>query len=188
MKFSSPCGNVTPGLERNRDGENSSFVTHGTFPLPHSWLSSCDKIKIPHSRLRRLWGIFISSRLLSHSWGSGNVPFVTHEEFSFPIFVAAPLIWEKPIPISLQTGSSSFPHWRGTLTSKIAMREIPDPKSTMGEWYNIKSFPVFKKTGKLFPCFFCYIGTFLYYEGNYFPVFEGKSLPVFLLYRNISLL
>ena len=68
------------------------------------------------------------------------------------------------------------------------MREIPDPKSTMGEWYNIKSFPVLKKTGKLFPCFFCYIGTFLYYEGNYFPVFEGKSLPVFLLYRNISLL
>ena len=82
----------------------------------------------------------------------------------------------------------TFPHWRGTLTSKIAMREIPDPKSTMGEWYNIKSFPVFKKTGKLFPCFFCYIVTFLYYEGNYFPVFEGKSLPVFLLYRNISLL
>ena len=88
----------------------------------------------------------------------------------------------------LRKEQKSFPHWRGTLTSKIAMREIPDPKSTMGEWYNIKSFPVFKKTGKLFPCFFCYIGTFLYYEGNYFPVFEGKSLPVFLLYRNISLL
>ena len=90
--------------------------------------------------------------------------------------------------LCLKREQKSFPHWRGTLTSKIAMREIPDPKSTMGEWYNIKSFPVFKKTGKLFPCFFCYIGTFLYYEGNYFPVFEGKSLPVFLLYRNISLL
>ena len=72
MKFSSPCGNVTPGLERNRDGENSSLVTHGTFPIPHSWLSSCGKIKIPHLRLRRSWGIFISSRLLSHSWGIGK--------------------------------------------------------------------------------------------------------------------
>ena len=72
MKCSSPYGNVTPGLERNRDGENSSLVTHGTFPLPHSWLSSCDKIKIPHSRLRRSWGIFISPRLLSHSWGIGK--------------------------------------------------------------------------------------------------------------------
>ena len=53
----------------------------------------------------------------------------------------------------LRKEQNSFPHLRGTLTSKIAMREIPDPKSTMGEWYNIKSFPVFKKTGKLFPCF-----------------------------------
>ena len=109
MKCSSPYGNVTPGLERNRDGENSSLVTHGTFPIPHSWLSSCDKIKIPHSRLRRSWGIFISSRLLSHSWGIGNVPFVTCEEFVFPSFVASPLMRENPIPISLQTGSGSFP-------------------------------------------------------------------------------
>ena len=63
---------------------NSSFITHGTFLLPHSWLSSCDEIKIPHSRLRRSWGIFFSSRLLSHSWGSKNVPFVIHEELFFP--------------------------------------------------------------------------------------------------------
>ena len=63
---------------------NSSFITHGTFLLPHSWLSSCDEIKIPHSRLRRSWGIFFSSRLLSHSWGSKNVPFVIHEELIFP--------------------------------------------------------------------------------------------------------
>ena len=63
---------------------NSSFITHGTFLLPHSWLSSCDEIKIPHSRLRRSWGIFFSSRLLSHLWGSKNVPFVIHEELFFP--------------------------------------------------------------------------------------------------------
>ena len=112
MKFSTPYGapygNVTPGLDRNRDGENSSLVTHGTFPIPHSWLSSCDKIKIPHSRLCRSWEIFISSRLLRHSWGIGNVPFVTREEFVFPSFVASPLMRENPIPISLQTGSGSY--------------------------------------------------------------------------------
>ena len=83
--------------------------------------------------------------MLRHSWGIGNVPFVTHEEFCFPVFVASPLIRENPIPISLQTGSSSFPHWRGKLTSKITMREIPVLKSTMREWYNIKSFPHFRK-------------------------------------------
>ena len=60
----------------------------------------------------------------------------------------------------LRKEQKSFPHWRGTLTSKIAMREIPDPKSTMEEWYNIKSFPVFKKTGKLFPCFFAILEHF----------------------------
>ena len=134
MKFSSPCGNVTPGLERNRDGENSSFVTHGTFPLPHSWLSSCDKIKIPHSRLRRSWGIFISSRLLSHSWGSGNVPFVTHEEFYFPIFVASPLIWENPIPISLQTGSSSLP--------KVASKNLKSVKHYLWNRFHSAVFPL----------------------------------------------
>ena len=97
-KFYFLYGNVNPVLERIRDEKNSSFVTHGTFPIPHSWLSSCDKIKIPHSRLRRSWGILISSRLLSHSWGIGNVPFVTHEEFFIPIFVASPLIQEKSHP------------------------------------------------------------------------------------------
>ena len=107
MKFSSPCGNVTPGLERNRDGENSSFVTHVTFPLPHSWLSRCDEIKIPHERR-----------------GSGNVPFVTHEEFCFPIFMAAPLIWENPIPIFLQTGSRSYP----LIFTNFARKEFLDSK------------------------------------------------------------
>ena len=124
-------------------------------------------------------------------------PFPQHLVMHFPINSwpsatrdggnASPRAEEKALPRIASCGKVSFPHWRGTLTSKIAMREIPDPKSTMGEWYNIKSFPVFKKTGKLFPCFFaisehfstmreiislflrenhslffCYIGTFLY--------------------------
>ena len=109
MKFSSPYGNVIPGLERNRDEENSSWVTNGTFPLPHSWLSSCDDIKIPHWRLHRSWGIFILSQLLSHDWGSGNVPWVTNEEFYPSLFLSRPGI--------------TFPHWRGTLHTVSALFE-----------------------------------------------------------------
>ena len=81
-------------------GSNKALCTcHSRhFPIPHSWLSSCGKIKIPHSWLRHSWGIFISSRLLSHSWGIWNVPFVIHKEFFFPVFVASPLIQEKSHP------------------------------------------------------------------------------------------
>ena len=74
--------------------------------------ASAMNYKFPTSHDRRSWGIVISPRLLSHSWGIGNVPFVTREEFSIPIFVASPLIWEYPIPISLQTGIGSFLHYR----------------------------------------------------------------------------
>ena len=63
----------------------SSLITHGSILMPHSWSSSCDKIRFPHLRLRCLWGIFISSSLLSHSWKIGNVPFVNLQEFLFPI-------------------------------------------------------------------------------------------------------
>ena len=91
------CKWAIPGLERNRDGffphesrsdkwgkNNSSWITNGTFLLPHEWLSRRDEIKIPHERRSRSWGIFISLSLLSHSWGSKNVPFVIHEELFFP--------------------------------------------------------------------------------------------------------
>ena len=64
----------------------------------------------------------------------------------------------------------SFPHWRGKLTSEITMRKIPDLKSTMREWYNIKN-------RKIIFLFFCYFGTFLYYE--------EKSLPIFLLWGKL---
>ena len=97
-KFSSQYGNVIPGLERNRDGQISSLITHGSILIPHSWLSSRDEIKIPHLRLRRAWGIFISSLLQSHSWGIKIEPFVIREEIFFPVFVAAPLIQEKNHP------------------------------------------------------------------------------------------
>ena len=104
-----------------RDGK---FPTRHSrhFPIPHSWLSSCGKIKIPHSRLRRSWGIFISSRLLSHSWGSRNVPFVIHEEFIFSSFVASRLMRKKPHPISFQTGYGSFPHFWPLFTPKSKSR------------------------------------------------------------------
>ena len=52
-------------------------------------------------RLRRAWGIFISSRLLSHSW------FV--RKFFFLYSWLRHSYRKNPIPISLQTGSSSFP-------------------------------------------------------------------------------
>ena len=64
--------------------------THGTLQIFHSWLSSCDKITIPHSRLCRSWGIVISSRLLSHSWKIGNVPSVMREEFYPSLFFSRP--------------------------------------------------------------------------------------------------
>ena len=80
---------------QSRSGEkqgwaNSSFITHGILQITHSWLSSCDKIKIPHSRLHHSWGIFISSRLLSHSWGIWNVPWVMSKEFCSSLFLSRP--------------------------------------------------------------------------------------------------
>ena len=67
-------------------------------PIPHSWLSSCGKIEIPHSRLRRSWGISISPRLLSHSWENIDVPFMIHWEFLIPPFAASRLMEELSRP------------------------------------------------------------------------------------------
>ena len=91
--------NANPIMLICRDGK---FPTRHSrhFPIPHSWLSSCGKIKIPHSRLRRSWGIFISPRLLSHSWEEWNVPFVIHEKIYFSPLVASPLEGKNPVPIS----------------------------------------------------------------------------------------
>ena len=90
--------NVNPIIFGIWDGKNSLFITQGTLIFPHSWLSSCGKIKIPHSRLRRSWEIFISPRLLSHSWGNINVPFVIHREFLIPPFAASRLMEELSRP------------------------------------------------------------------------------------------
>ena len=54
-------------------------------------------------------GIFFPHACQAIRGENGNVPFVTHEEFFFPIFVASPLIWENPIPNSLQNGIGSVP-------------------------------------------------------------------------------
>ena len=78
------------GAATNMGKENSSWVTNGTFPLPQEWLSRRDEIKIPHERRSREWGIFILSQLLSHEWGSGNVPWVTNEEFYSSLFLSRP--------------------------------------------------------------------------------------------------
>ena len=66
--------NVNPIILRNKDWKNSLFIIQGTLIFSHSWLSSCGKVKIPHSRLRRSWGIFILPQLLSHEWENINVP------------------------------------------------------------------------------------------------------------------
>ena len=81
-------------------------MAHSHFP--HSWLGTCGEKKFPHSRLRRSWGNFFPHACQAIRGENGNVPFVTHEEFFIPIFVASPLIWEYPIPISLQTGIGSI--------------------------------------------------------------------------------
>ena len=73
--------NVNPIIFGIWDGKNSLFITQGTLIFPHSWPSSCGKVKIPHSQLRCSWEIFVSPRLLSYSWGNINVPFVIHREF-----------------------------------------------------------------------------------------------------------
>ena len=59
--------------------------------------------------------------------GNGNVPFVIQGEFSFPIFVASPLIWENPIPNSLQNGIGSFPCKKWKLGMFTRRRKIPVP-------------------------------------------------------------
>ena len=74
----------------NEEKNNSSWITNGTFLLPHEWLSRRDEIKIPHERRSREWGIFILSQLLSHEWGSRNVPWVMNEEFIHPWFLSRP--------------------------------------------------------------------------------------------------
>ena len=100
---------------------NSSFITHGTFLLPHSWLSSCDEIKIPHSRLRRSWGIFFSSRLLSHSWGSKNVPFVIHEELFFPHSSLRDSWGKNPSLFLSRPGMAHSQFFFGKLTRKLLL-------------------------------------------------------------------
>ena len=85
MGFSHMSGEAT-----NMGKWNSSWVTNGTFPLPQEWLSRRDEIRIPHERSSREWGIFILSQLLSHEWGSGNVPWVTNEEFYPSPFLSRP--------------------------------------------------------------------------------------------------
>ena len=52
---------------------------------------------------------------------------------------------ERKLSMTTRGRKIPFPHWRGKLTSKITMREFPVLKSTMGEWYNIKSFPHSRK-------------------------------------------
>ena len=73
-------GNVIPGLKK---------IGMSKFLIHHSW-------HITTSPLSRSWGIFISSQLLSHSWGSSNVPFVIPEELLFPIFF---LTGYSPVPV-----------------------------------------------------------------------------------------
>ena len=73
--------------------------------FPHSWLSSCGKKKILHSRLRRSWRIFFSPRLLSHSWGKivtctgiGMCLSWLIENFKIPPLAASPLVEEFSRP------------------------------------------------------------------------------------------
>ena len=74
----------------------------GMGKFPHSWLSSHSETEFLHSRLRRSWRNTPSLFLLSHSWGNGDVPFVTHGEIFFPPSWLRHSGRENPIPNSLQ--------------------------------------------------------------------------------------
>ena len=79
-------------------------------------------------------------------------------------------------------GKATFPHWRGKLTSKITMREIPVLKSLkpgkIFPWF-FAIYEYFSKTREIISLVFHYKGIFLQNQGNIFPGF--------LLYWNISL-
>ena len=107
LSFPFIYGNVNPIREWYRDGKFSTCHSR-YFPIPHSWLSSCDKIQIPHLRLRRLWGICISSRLLSHSWGIGKYLSWLVENFQFLHSRLCRSCRNYPVPEPFPNGISSF--------------------------------------------------------------------------------
>ena len=78
------------GEATNVGKTNSSWITNGTFPISHEWLSRRDEIEIPHERRSREWGIFISSQLLSQECEILNVPWVMNEEFYSSLFLSRP--------------------------------------------------------------------------------------------------
>ena len=85
-KFSFTYGNANPILEKIRDEKNSSFVTHGTFPFSplmawHLW----GEKNSPTRGFAARGGIFFPHACQAIRGENGNVPFVTHEEFFFPI-------------------------------------------------------------------------------------------------------
>ena len=73
--------------------------------FPHSWLSSWDKKKILHSRLRRSWRIFFLPRLLSQSWGKsvtctgfGMCHSWLIRNFKNPSLPASPVVKDFSVP------------------------------------------------------------------------------------------
>ena len=99
--------NVNPIILICRNGKFSTRH-ESYFQIPHSWLSSCDRIKIPHLWLRRLWGIYISSRLLSHSWGIGKYLSWLVENFQFLHARLRRLCRNYPVPEPFPNGIGSF--------------------------------------------------------------------------------
>ena len=85
MGFSRMSGEATHAGKKN-----SSWITNGTLPIFHEWLSRRDEVKIPHEWRSREWGIFISSQLLSQEWKIDNVPWVMNEEFYPSLFLSRP--------------------------------------------------------------------------------------------------
>ena len=74
----------------------SSVKVHFNFPT-HGIAVVVKKL-FHHSRLRRSWWNNYSPRLLCHSWGNSNVPFLTHREFLIPSLAALPLVKELSRP------------------------------------------------------------------------------------------
>ena len=85
---------------------HSSLKAHYIFPI-HG-LAVVVKKKFHHSWLRHSWWNFFSPRLLSHSWGKYNVPFVIHGKISFSPVMATPLRGKNPIPIPPNYGIKPF--------------------------------------------------------------------------------
>ena len=99
--------------------------------FPHSWLSSWDKKKILHSRLRRSWRIFFLPRLLSQSWGKsvtctgfGMCHSWLIGNFKNPSLPASPVVKDFSVPKWPNDRIKPF-HWSSAFFANGRLINLP---------------------------------------------------------------